>query len=49
MTDWTTVTVRPEVRDRLRGFKRGGESYSEVIVRMMDEHEQESDETVVEE
>lgn len=35
MADRTTVTVQPGVRDELRAMKVGGETYTEVIKRMM--------------
>lgn len=39
-SDWTTITVTPELRDRLREKKRGQESYSELLKRMLKDFEQ---------
>lgn len=36
----TTVSVRPDVRDALRERKRGQESYSDLLVRLMEEDEE---------
>jgi predicted CopG family antitoxin len=38
MTD-TTIPIESDTRDRLRGKKRGGETYSDVIERLIDSHE----------
>lgn len=35
----TTIPINSDVRDRLRGMKRGNETYTEVITRLMDEVE----------
>lgn len=35
--EYTTISTAPEIRDHLRGLKRGGESYSDVIVRLCEE------------
>jgi hypothetical protein len=32
---FTTISVRPEVRDEVRRLKRGGESYSALLDRMV--------------
>ena len=37
MTEWTTITVTPEMRDRLKSLKRGGESYAEMFDRLIEE------------
>lgn len=33
-TEFTTISVTPDIRDRLRSLKRGQESYSELLDRM---------------
>jgi predicted CopG family antitoxin len=40
MTD-TSIRITSDTRDRLRGAKRGGETYSETINRLLDELEHE--------
>lgn len=35
----TTVRLRSGTRDRLRAAKRGGESYDDVVTRLLDEAE----------
>lgn len=37
MTEWTTITVTPDMRDRLKSLKRGGESYAELFERLIEE------------
>jgi len=41
MADRTTVTVQPDVRDELRAMKVGGETYTDVIMRMMEHYDPE--------
>lgn len=36
---WTTITVTPEMRDRLRSMKRGGESYTDLFERMIEQYD----------
>lgn len=36
-TRFTTISVRPDVRDALRARKRGGETYTAVIERLLRE------------
>jgi len=38
-SDWTTITVKPSLRDRLKAQKRGGESYSDLFERMLNDFE----------
>lgn len=33
---YTSISVRPEIRDRIRRLKRGQESYSELLAKMAD-------------
>lgn len=33
---YTTISVRPEVRDRIRRLKRGQETYSELLAKLAD-------------
>lgn len=40
-TQYTTISVTPEVRDRVRRLKRGQESYSELFAKMAEVYEQE--------
>lgn len=41
MADRTSVKVAPEIRDRLRAEKIGGETYDDVLDRLLNEqHEQ---------
>lgn len=35
----TSIPIASEIRDRLRAEKRGGETYSEVIERLLDRPE----------
>lgn len=35
MARFTTISVTPEVRDDLRDLKRGGESYSDLLRKVM--------------
>lgn len=35
----TTVSVRPETRDRIRRRKEGGQTYDELLNRMLEETE----------
>lgn len=39
MAKTTTIPIDSDVRDELRGMKQGNETYTEVIVRLMDESE----------
>lgn len=41
--EWTTVTVKPATRDKLRSLKRGGESYSDLFERMIRQYEPPAD------
>lgn len=34
------IYVEPDTRDRLRAAKSGGESYDDVVNRILEEHEQ---------
>ena len=36
----TTIPIDSDVRDRLRGYKVGNETYSELLERLMDEHDE---------
>lgn len=35
--DYTTISVTPDVRDRVRSLKRGQESYTDVLDRLLQE------------
>lgn len=35
----TTLSVSPEVRDRVKALKRGGESYNDVVKRLLEDFE----------
>lgn len=35
----TTISLTPSVRDRIKSLKRGGESYSELLLAMADQYE----------
>lgn len=35
----TTISVEPELRDELRSLKRGQESYTSLLKRMLDQYE----------
>ena len=39
MSDRTSISVSSEVRDRIRACKRGGEGYSELLARMVQQYE----------
>jgi predicted CopG family antitoxin len=36
----TTIPIDSDTRDRLRGYKRGGETYSETIERLCDAYDE---------
>lgn len=36
---YTTISVHPEVRDRIRRLKRGQETYTELLAKMADEYD----------
>lgn len=36
---YTTIAVRPDLRDRLRRLKTGGQSYGELLEHMANEYE----------
>ncbi len=36
MTEQTTITIRPDTRQRLKAAKRGGETYDEQLNRFLD-------------
>ena len=38
MTERTTLSVDSEVRDRIRAKKIGGETYSDVLERLMEQY-----------
>lgn len=40
---WTTITVKPELRDRLRAMKRGQQSYSDLLEQMADQYDPDED------
>lgn len=40
-TQYTSIKVDPEVRDRVRSLKRGQESYSELLDKMANQYEPE--------
>lgn len=35
---YTTISVRPEVRDRIRRLKRGQETYTELLAKMAERY-----------
>ena len=35
----TTIQLEEETRDRLKGFGRKGESYDDIVIRLMDHYE----------
>jgi len=37
--EYTTISVEPELRDEIRSRKRGQESYSDVLERLIDENQ----------
>lgn len=39
MADRTTLSIQPDVRDKLRRMKIGGETYTDVITRMMEQYD----------
>lgn len=39
--DWTSIGVRVDTRDRIRSMKRGGESYDELVNRIIDQYDPE--------
>lgn len=36
---WANIKVRPDVRDRVKSLKRGGDSYSDVLRKMCDQYD----------
>ena len=38
-TEYTSIPVHPETRDRVKSLKRGGEAYDELIHRLADSYE----------
>lgn len=38
--DYARPPLRQDTRDRLRAAKEGGESFDDVVTRLLDEHEQ---------
>lgn len=40
-TDYTTISIEPGLRDRLRARKRGQESYSDLIKRLLEQEARE--------
>ena len=38
-SDYTTIPVRPDTRDRVKSLKRGGEAYDELLHRLADCYE----------
>ena len=40
---YTTIAVSPETRERLRARKRGGASYEDVILSLMDARDESTD------
>lgn len=37
--EYTTIPVKPRTRDRIRAMKRGGDSYTDVLERLLQESE----------
>ena len=40
--NFTSIPISPEMRDRVKSLKRGGESYDELMDRVIDCYEQEN-------
>lgn len=43
MTDTTTIRIEPDVRDRLKERGAKGETYSEIVARLLDATEEGGD------
>lgn len=40
MVDYTTISCTEEIRGQVKSKKRGGESYNEVLARLLDAHDE---------
>ena len=40
MSEQTSISVDREVRNRIKSLKTGGESYSELLIKMVESYEQ---------
>jgi len=39
MSDWRTIPLREDTRDKVRNLKRGGESYTDLLEKMVEQYD----------
>jgi hypothetical protein len=39
ISEWANIKIRPKTRDRVKSQKRGGESYDELLQKMVEQYD----------